>query len=253
MTETLNISSSGPVAQVALNRGRANPINHQMILELTSTFQNLRENPEVGGVLLSGKPGFFSAGLDVKELMTLDEEGLRTFWVDFISLLRQMVGFQKPLVAAITGHSPAGGCVLSLCCDYSVMATGSFRIGLNELQVGIVVPGIIRHLLGFKVGSSKAWTLLMGAQMLSPEEALAVGLVDKVCESSEVLDQCNVKLNQWLKFSRGAWQKTKVNLKKELLEVLDAPMDSIIEETLNHWWSPEARADLEKIRKSLGG
>jgi Delta3-Delta2-enoyl-CoA isomerase len=249
--ETLNIRNCGLLTEINLDRGKANPINHRMILELTTTIQDLLENPKVHGVLLSGKPGFFTAGLDVKELVELDKKGLSQFWIDFITLLRHLVGFPKPLAAAITGHSPAGGCVLSLCCDYSVMAKGAFRIGLNELQVGIVVPEIIRHLLGFKVGSSKAWSLLMGAKMLSPEEALNWGLVDEVSDSEEVIDRCQSQLNQWLKFNPSAWQKTKINLKRELLTVLEAPVESIIEETLAHWWSPGGRENLIKVVASL--
>ena len=76
---------------------------------------------------------------------------------------RALAAFPSPVVAAIAGHAPAGGCVLALCCDYRIMASGPFRIGLNETQVGLVAPEGIQHLLRRVVGLHRAERLLQDA------------------------------------------------------------------------------------------
>src|SRR5690606_41165619 len=97
---------------------------------------------EARGIGLSGGPKVFSAGLDVPYLVGPGEDraALTAAWQAFFAAARAIATCPVPVAAAITGHSPAGGCVLALCCDYRVMAAGDFRIGLNETQVGLVAP-----------------------------------------------------------------------------------------------------------------
>src|SRR5690606_8090917 len=100
------------------------------------------------GIVLSGAPGVFSAGLDVPFLLQLDRtDQVRAAWDAFIEAARALAHSPVPVAAALTGQAPAGGCVLALCCDYRVMAEGDFRIGLNETQVGLVAPEGIQRLM----------------------------------------------------------------------------------------------------------
>ncbi len=75
--------------------------------------------------------------------LALDRSGNRAFWEDFFGVMRAIALSKPPIATAITGHSPAGGCVLAVFSDYRVMAEGDFRIGLNEVQVGLPVPEVI--------------------------------------------------------------------------------------------------------------
>ncbi|MBK7640026.1 MAG: enoyl-CoA hydratase/isomerase family protein [Bacteroidetes bacterium] len=75
------------------------------------------------------------------------------FGRDFSKFLITISKFPKPLVAAITGHSPAGGCIIGICCDYRVMAKGNYKIGLNEIPVGIIVPKGIMALYSRCIGA----------------------------------------------------------------------------------------------------
>src|SRR6185369_17057957 len=104
------------------------------------------------GIVLSGREGMFSAGLDVPTLLQLERDHLRAFWNDFFGLCAALARSSIPVVAAVTGHAPAGGAVLAIMCDYRVMARGPFRIGLNEVQVGLSVPECIQAALRRLVG-----------------------------------------------------------------------------------------------------
>ena len=133
---TFQITASNGLATLTLDRGRSNPINHQMVKELVACITQLNDDDNVGGLIITGKPGFFSSGIDLIEAYDYDEEQIKQFWIDFLALPGALSAFKKPLIAAINGHSPAGGCVIALCCDYRVMVEGQFIIGLNEKTNG---------------------------------------------------------------------------------------------------------------------
>src|SRR5690606_10739609 len=103
----------------------------------------------VSGLVLSGGPKVFSAGLDVPYLVSLgaDREGLRAAWEAFFLAARALARAPMPVVAALAGHAPAGGCVLALCCDYRVIASLPYAIGLNDTQPGLAAPDVLQHLM----------------------------------------------------------------------------------------------------------
>ena len=101
--------------------------------------------------MIAGQPGLFSGGLDVPGLLALDREGISAMFVDLWRVQRAVATSPVPVMFAITGHCPAGGTVLAIHGDYRVMAEGEFRLGLNEVQVGLF-PGP-----GRSTARSSAW------------------------------------------------------------------------------------------------
>lgn len=247
---TLQLNITDKLATLTLDRGRANAINAEMVAELTETINALEADNQVRGLVLAGKENFFSAGLDLIELYDYDEETMRRFWLDFLNLHAALFNFSKPLVAAITGHSPAGGCVLAVCCDYRVMAKGKYIIGLNEVQVGIVVPKVIFENYAFWIGRRKAYQYLMDGKLLSVDEAFNDGLVDEVCEPAFVLMAAENKARALMKFGRSAWKLSKQNLRQGIL-----PPDSLgagaVDLMMKQWWSPETRQTLQAVIQNL--
>ncbi|MBP6796977.1 MAG: enoyl-CoA hydratase/isomerase family protein [Luteimonas sp.] len=147
------------------------------------------------GIVLSGGPKVFSAGLDVPYLLTLDAAGLRAAWEAFFLTARALAESPVPVVAAINGHAPAGGCVYALCCDYRVMASGPFTIGLNETRVGLVAPEGIQRLMRRIVGPHRAERLLVAGEMVDAQRALEIGLVDELAAIEEV----PLRAREWLR------------------------------------------------------
>src|SRR5690554_4279004 len=110
--EYLDRVTEDGVAHIRLNHGRSNPMNVGMMRELQQVLQELDKDAGVRGLLLHGKPDYFSSGLDLIDLYERDADGVREVWVEFVALSTRFVAFSKPSIAAISGHSPAGGCVL---------------------------------------------------------------------------------------------------------------------------------------------
>lgn len=239
------------VAHLRLNRGRSNAIHAPMIEELQQTIAQIGKDPAIRGLMLHGKDGFFSAGLDLIELYHLDEDGLRDFWNRFIGLIREFVAFDKPSVAAISGHSPAGGCALAICCDYRVMSEGDFVIGLNELPVGIVVPESIFHLYSFWIGQAVAYRSLLEGRLFSPQEALSAGLIDELAPQDRLVTAADRQMHKFLQFEPASWATSKLNLRRDLIRRLENHQAEDIEAILTQWWTPTTRGILKTIIDNL--
>ena len=168
-------------------------------------------------LLISGSPGLFSAGLDVPALLALDAPALQHCFEDFFGMAAALAQSPIPIAAAITGHSPAGGAVIALFCDYRVMAAGPFRIGLNEVQVGLTVPTVIRDALARLLGPYRAERLLVSGTMLEAEAALRIGMVDELTEVDQVPQRALLWLQALLALPRQAMLETRAVARADLI------------------------------------
>jgi len=248
---TIRLTISDRLAVLTLDRGRSNPINLEMIAELTAAIKDLEQNDDVAGVILTGKENFFSSGVDLIEVYDYDEQKIKQFWVDLLNLQAVLFSFKKPLVAAISGHSPAGGCVLAICCDYRVMAQEKFIIGLNEIPVGVIVPETICENYAFWIGKRKAYQYLLEGKLLSVDEALRDGLIDEICEPENVMAAAEKKIHAYTKFNPVTWSQSKLNLRNELISKLNADQTAGLEAMIKQWWAPETRQTLHYIIENL--
>lgn len=249
--ETIKLTITDRLAVIELDRGRSNPINHQMVKELIACVHELDSNKEVGGLIITGKENFFSSGIDLIEAYDYNEEQIRAFWTDFMQLPAALGSFRKPLVAAISGHSPAGGCVIAICADYRVMADGPYIIGLNEIPVGIIVPDGIFNLYSFWLGKRTAYQYLMEGKLVKAPDALQIGLVDEVTTAQNVMAAAEAKVRAYMKFSPVTWMQSKLNLRKELIAQLNADQTQTLEAMLKQWWAPATRKGLEMMIEQL--
>jgi len=248
---TFQVNVQDRLAIISLDRGRSNPINHQMVQELAAFIKDLENDDAVGGLIITGKEGFFSSGIDLIEAYDYNEEQSKAFWVDFLDLQRQLAAFKKPLVAAISGHSPAGGCVMAICCDYRVMAEGKFVIGLNEIPVGIIVPDSIFNLYAFWLGQRKAYQYLMEGKLHTVNEALEAGLVDEVCPPEQLLSRAEKKIRAYMQMNAFTWSQSKLNLRKDLIAKLSGDQSATLDKMLEQWWAPSTRQGLQMMIQNL--
>jgi 3,2-trans-enoyl-CoA isomerase len=248
---TLQLIVKDRLAIIALDRGRSNPINHEMVKELTACIKNMAGDNNIGGIILTGKDGFFSSGIDLIEAYDYNEEQIREFWIDFLALQNTLAAFNKPLVAAISGHSPAGGCIMAICCDYRVMADGKFIIGLNEIPVGIIVPGSVFHLYSFWLGPHKAYQYLMEGKLLSVNEALEAGLIDEICVPESIIGHAEKKIRAYMQMNAATWSQSKINLRKDLIAKLNSDHSDTLNKMLRQWWAPATRKGLQMMIENL--
>lgn len=248
---TIKVTVRNKIAILTLDRSRSNPINSEMVEELRDIIRNIDQDENALGLIITGKEGFFSAGVDLIELYNYNEDELRGFWTNFLDFVSIFAAFKKPAIAAVNGHSPAGGCVLALCCDYRIMADGKYVIGLNELPVGLIVPNSIFQLYSFWIGKAKAYRFLLEGKLLSPEEALSNGLIDEISRPESIITAAERQMQKFIQFNQTTWQQTKLNLRQELLKHLNGDETEMLETILKQWWSPSSRAILKTIIGNL--
>lgn len=191
---------------------------------ISATIKEVEASSAQGLVLASSAPTILSAGLDLTELHNPDTERLPKFWKSFQQLFVDLYGSPLATVAAIEGHAPAGGCMLSMASDYRIMGAGEGknipRIGLNETQFGIVAPPWMAELLLLTVGHREGEKALSLGTLYSPDEALNIGLVDEVVPSEEVLARAQAEAAKWAKIPSMARAASKSIPRQPLLEKL---------------------------------
>lgn len=204
------------------------------------------------GIVLCGRPGMFSAGLDVASVLELDAAGrMGELWREYSTLCRAIAASSVPIVVAIAGHAPAGGAVLATFCDYRVMARGAFRIGLNETQVGLSVPPEIQTGLRRLVGAYRAERLMVAATMLDSEEALRIGFVDELAEPDEVAPRAFAWLRALLALPPQAMTKTRAIARADVVSAFDAECGSDVDAFVRGWFGDESRATLKAVLAKL--
>jgi enoyl-CoA hydratase/carnithine racemase len=232
----------GKVVELRLHRPPFNALNPALVGELLRALQQAQKG-EDGAIVLSGSPGVFSVGVDAADVLALGRNETQQFFVQFHDLCVALGRSPVPVVAAITGHAPAAGTVLALFCDYRIMALGPFQIGLNQVRVGLTVPNPIRHILSRIIGHRIAERLLVEGQLLSPEEALRIGLIDETAPPGNVVQQAVNKCQRLLALPEAAMNTMRDSFHAEVHRAL-GDRDAVIDELLGNWFSEEAQAAL---------
>jgi enoyl-CoA hydratase/carnithine racemase len=242
----------GDIHELRLSRPPVNALDPQVCAALADAVA-ASTGAGARALVLAGGPKVFSAGLDVPFLLSLggDRAALASAWGEFFRAARALGGCEVPVVAALAGHAPAGGCVLALCCDYRVMASGPYRIGLNETQVGLVAPEGIQHLLRRVVGPRRAERLLVGGEMVDADTALAIGLVDELADIDHVTTRAITWLQPLLQLPRAPMLHTRAIARADVVDAL-RPERIRLEDFIDAWTTPDTQAGLKALVARLG-
>lgn len=247
----------GALAEIRLARPPVNALNPEVCDALRSACHAAVENG-AQGLLLSGGPSVFSAGLDLVHLAKLadDRAALYAAWEAFFTAAQALAACPVPVAAAVGGHAPAGGCVLALCCDYRVMAaspdaTRPYRIGLNETRVGLVVPEGIQALFARIVGARQAERLLVAGALLDSDQALRVGLVDQVVPPEQTVAAARAWLEELSQLPREAMLRTRAIAREDLIAALH-PERIELGRFIEAWYEPATQEALRAALARLG-
>ncbi|XP_036798028.1 enoyl-CoA delta isomerase 1, mitochondrial isoform X3 [Oncorhynchus mykiss] len=163
----------------------------------------------------------FSAGLDIMEMYGKSPERCGEFWKAVQEMWLKLYGSNMATIAAINGSSPAGGCLMSIGCDYRIMADNPrYSIGLNETQLGIVAPFWFKDTLVNTVGNRAAELSLELGLLYSAPDALKIGLVDQLVPEDQVLSTAQDTMSKWLAVPDHARQITKSMMRKQTIDKL---------------------------------
>lgn len=244
----LHVIEHGEIVELKMDRPPANALNVELVERITSAHaEACRQGARA--MILSGREGMFSAGLDVPELIELDRTDMHQFWSGFLGLTKVLAASPIPVVAALGGHSPAGGTVLAIHCDYRIAAAGKFKMGLNEVQVGLPVPSAILFAYARLIGHRLAQQYAVSGRLIPVDHALSIGLVDELCEMEELTERALDWCRSIIALPSVAMTQTRKLCMAPLIEALDGAADA--DTVTDYWFSEETQAAMRALVEAL--
>lgn len=236
------------IVTLILDRPKVNALDDGLIKELYGWFDELRFDPGVRAVVLTGEGSFFSFGLDVPAYMSYPKDAFRESFSMFCDLYSTIFAFPKPTVCAINGHAVAGGCILALACDYRIMASGKAKIGLNEITFGSTIPAGALEMLKFAVGNGRASIVAYTGELFPSEEACSFGLIDKVVTSQELREAACEVARDLSNMNAAAFESIKMALRRGTIEEIRKREEESLDQFVELWYSEPVREQLAKIQ-----
>ncbi len=247
MAGAVDVKRSDTLAIVTIRRGKVNAINESMVVELRETFSALAADATIDAVILTGGGRFFSFGFDIPSFLDCSKMEFRRFLVQFTSLYTELFLFPRPLIAALNGHTIAGGCMLSLACDRRIMVDGGAKIALNEITFGAsVFSGSVEMLL-FCTGRKAAEEILYSGSMFDAEAALRLGLVDRVTDAAGLMEAAKEEARRLAERDRTAFSALKKLMRDHVAARMHEREIATIDEFIAIWYSKETHEQLQRI------
>ena len=187
MPEFVTLDVVDGVGTIRLDRPPMNALNEQVQEELRAAAQEATASKAVRAVVVYGGPKVFAAGADVKEMSTMSYAEMTDRSAGLQSAFTAVARIPKPTIAAVTGYALGGGCELSLCCDFRICGDNA-RLGQPEILLGIIPGAGGTQRLPRLVGVARAKEIIYTGRFVQADEALSIGLVDKVVAPDDVYD-----------------------------------------------------------------
>ncbi|ARV07609.1 enoyl-CoA hydratase [Polaribacter sp. SA4-10] len=217
MNEFINYQSEDNYAIITIKNGKANAISHEVIEGLNASLDKAEQADKV--VILTGQTGIFSAGFDLK-VMTKSADSAKELVTKGATLSLRMLSFSKPIIVACSGHAIAKGAFLLLSSDYRIGVEGDFKIGLNEVQIGMTM-----HHAGIAIAKARLSEVYLNrsvnnGEIYNPKQAIHAGFLDIIVAEDHLLPTAIKVAEMFAKLNKKAHAETKLKVRKHHLQDL---------------------------------
>jgi enoyl-CoA hydratase len=219
--DVLTYTLEGNIAIVRMDDGKANALSEAMIDSLLEALS--RAEKEAGAMVLVGRPDRFCAGFDLRVMMS-SPEAAKALLTRGSDLLMRLYGAKVPLVIGCTGHALAGGALVLLTGDARIGAEGAYRIGLNEVSIGMPVPVLAMELARDRIAPAELTNATLLARIYDPTQAAKVGYLDTTAAPDAVLDLAKAEATRLAGLARSAFEATKVRLRGKTIAHIEATL-----------------------------
>ncbi|SOU86207.1 crotonase/enoyl-CoA hydratase family protein [Tenacibaculum dicentrarchi] len=230
MSALIDYTSEENYVIITLNNGKVNAISHEVIDSLNQLLDKAEAQKKV--VILTGQPGIFSAGYDLKGMTTSPESALKLV-TKGSKLSHRMLSFPTPIITACTGHAIAKGAFLLLSADYRLGAEGNFKIGFNEVLIGMTMHNAGVQIAKGRLTPNYVNRSVNNAEMYSPKDAVTAGFLDKIVPEIQVLPTAIKIAEMFAKLNLKAHHQTKLKVRKTALRSLKKAIKKDAENGLN--------------------
>ncbi len=218
MTELVSYELNEGIATITLNNGKANALSHEVFSGLNEALDRAEQDKAV--VILTGQPGIFSGGYDLKEMQKGPKEAGALVTVGS-KLAGRLAAFPLPVIGACSGHAIAKGAFIMLSVDHRIGVEGDFKLGLNEVAIGMTMHHAGIEIARHRLTPSHFYRAVVNAEIFSPDGAVAAGFLDEVVPAAKLLERATEMAKQFQKLNMRAHKQTKRKVKAEYLALLD--------------------------------
>lgn len=222
MSDSVQYELSGEVAVLRLDDGKANALGLSTIGAVRDGLA--RAEKEAAAVLLTGRPGRLSAGFDLSVFQNEGPAGARTMVAAGAELALQIARHPTPVVIGCTGHALAMGAVLLLAADLRLGAAGDFKIGFNEVAIGMSAPVFLMEFARERLSKRHLSRATVQAEIYSPESAVDAGFFDRVVPEPDLFSSALEQANRLGQLPRGAFARTRKIMRAEVLDRIEATL-----------------------------
>jgi enoyl-CoA hydratase len=219
-----NIKTDENVSIITLDDGKANVFSPTMISEFNLLLDQVPTNK--GSLLIHGRPGMFSAGFDLKVMMSGSEPAVQMVQSGF-TMLKRVFSFPRPVVAACSGHAIALGAFLLCSSDHRIGAKGEYKVGANELRNNMIVPTPLLEIAKFKLNKSHKQRAILNAEMYSIEDAVEPGYLDEVVDADKVFETALAKSKDLAVLAHPQYNETKKLDQVDVIQKISDGIDQI--------------------------
>ncbi|MCH1525839.1 MAG: crotonase/enoyl-CoA hydratase family protein [SAR86 cluster bacterium] len=219
------LSQEDEISIITLDDGKANVFSEEMTQAINDCLDKVPTDS--GSLIITGRPGMFSAGFDLKVIASGDVPKIKKMSLSGFKLLSRIFSFPRPVVAACSGHGIALGTFLLCCCDYRIGIKGEFLLGANEMKTNMVIPTPILELIKFRISPSHKYRSILGAEMYQLDKAIDAGLMDQVEEAETLMDAAIEKAKDLATMGHPSYTLTKALFIKDVADRIDSAIKDL--------------------------
>ncbi len=198
------------VAIVTIDDGKVNVFSVAMANRLQECFEEI--GPDVGAVVVTGRPGIFSAGFDLKTIQAGDPAATARMVSLTVRMAMDVMRFPRPVVGAATGHCVAMGALFMMTMDYRLGARGNFKVGLNEVRDGLKLPIFAVELARYRLPTESLIRSAQHSVLYDPDGAVKAGFLDEVVDAASLVDSAFTRARELSSLPNPAYRLSKSNL-----------------------------------------
>jgi enoyl-CoA hydratase len=223
VSELAGYEIDGGIATIAIDDGKVNAFSIEMLRALHEALDRAERDGAV--VILTGREGCFSAGFDLG-VFSAGPEGIVEMLRLGATLSERLLAFRTPVVVACTGHAVAAGAFLTLAADIRIGVEGPFKIGLNEVRIGLTMPWFVIALARQRLTPAHFDRAVVGATMYGPAEAVHAGFLDRVVPVEGLREASLEAARELAELNPHAHAQTKLRARGATLKALRAAIES---------------------------
>ena len=227
MSELASYELDGPIASISMDDGKVNVFSIPMLRAVHTALDQAERDGVV--VLLTGREGYFSAGFDLHAIGAGGKQLVEMLTLG-ATLAERLLSFPRPVVVACSGHAYPAGAFLLLSSDVRIGSDGPFRIGLNEVRIGLTVPWFAIELARHRLHPAHFDRAVVTGTMYSPRDAIEAGFLDQVVPADRLRSAGLEAAKMLTELDPAAHAATKLRARKNGLMALRAAMRSELEE-----------------------